>query len=134
MRLRVRRGQSGSTQDATRHVRRNTMQTDEMLGYTRKIRANQHRQARVKGPEGASVTPISQEASDIDAGNGLERAAAKWTEAECPDQFVARNRHCRRPGGARVHLPPRDIPHGWPVVHRRCPKRRRPEFRAGAHR
>lgn len=101
MRLRVRRGQSGSTQDATRHVRRNTMQTDEMLGYTRKIRANQHRQARVKGPEGASVTPISQQASDIDAGNGLERAAAKWTEAECPDHFVAR---IDTAGGPAAHV------------------------------
>ena len=39
------------------------------------------------------------------------------------------HRHRRR-SGVCVHLLPRDIPHGWPVVHRRCPKRRRPEFRA----
>lgn len=34
--------------------------------------------------------PISQQASEIDAGNVLERAAAEWAEAECPNHFAAR--------------------------------------------
>ena len=34
--------------------------------------------------------PTSQHAGEIDARKALERAAAKWAEAECPDRFAAR--------------------------------------------
>ena len=34
--------------------------------------------------------PTSQQVSEIDARKALERATAKWAQAECADQFAAR--------------------------------------------
>ena len=45
--------------------------------------------------------PTSQQASEIDARKALERAAEKWAEVECPDQFAAR---INTVGGASAYV------------------------------
>ena len=62
----------------------------DLLKSAWRTKTNLHRQTPLKPPEEASIMPTSQQASEIDACKALERAAAKWAEAECPDQFAAR--------------------------------------------